>query len=193
MHKKIEIKTLGKWLAHQQTNYKKTNYMKNDIIVKAYKQFLLDYREYFISNDDKWFNTLEEVKQYIDKNNIKPSQTHKKIEIKTLGKWLSQQQTNYNKKTKCMKNDIIVKAYEQFLLDYREYFTSNDDKWYAKFQETKKYIESNKCKPAKDVIDIHNWFNTQTQNYKHKKNIMSTNEKIYNDWTNFKIKYEKYL
>ena len=49
----IEIKQLGKWLQHQQTNYKKTEkIMKDENIRSQWEKFIKDYEKYFKSNEE---------------------------------------------------------------------------------------------------------------------------------------------
>ena len=126
--KNKEIKVLGYWVSHQIKNYqKKTKIMSNNNIRKEWEEFITNekYKEYFISNDDKWFNNLKLVKKYIDENNKRPSERDKNKEIKVLGKWLSKQITNYQKKTYIMSNNNIRKEWEEFITDYQEYFLNN--------------------------------------------------------------------
>ena len=53
-----------------------------------------------ISNTEEWKSKLEQVKQYIDKNKSRPTESAKNKEYKALGKWIGHQQTNYKKKSK---------------------------------------------------------------------------------------------
>jgi hypothetical protein len=66
-----EIKQLGYWLQHQQTNYiKKENIMKNENICSQWEKFIKDYEKYFKSeNNEEKPNELEEI----IKSSIKPS------------------------------------------------------------------------------------------------------------------------
>jgi hypothetical protein len=96
-----EIQKLGRWTSLQQANYKKRNEaMKNDNIYYEWSQFLNEYQEYFLisKNINKWYDNLNKVKKYIDNNNKKPAESDKDEEIQKLGKWISLQQLNYNKK-----------------------------------------------------------------------------------------------
>jgi hypothetical protein len=67
-----------------------------------------------------WYDNLNKVKEYIDKNKKKPTESDKDEEIQKLGKWISLQQLNYNKKT--MKDDNIYSEWSQFMIEYQEYF-----------------------------------------------------------------------
>ena len=123
--KKQEIKKLGKWLSHQQENYKKKRFiMINKEIRKKWKKFIKEYEKYFLSNEETWKNILKEVKKYIDKNNKRPSTIDKNQKIKKIGQWLSHQQNNYKKKNGIMSNKKIRKKWEKFINNpnYEKYF-----------------------------------------------------------------------
>jgi superfamily II DNA/RNA helicase len=112
-----KVKYLGHWLYTQTTNYKNNkDIMKNENIKKLWEEFINDdkYKEYFLSNEEIWKNNLEKVKEYIDKNNKRPSQSNKDNDIKYLGSWLSDQ-----KKKNRMKDENIRKLWEEFINDDR--------------------------------------------------------------------------
>jgi hypothetical protein len=100
--------------------------MKDDMIYKAWTDFINNdmYKEYFLDNKTVWFNSLELVKSYIDINTKRPSKRDKDKNIKQLGYWIHNQQTNYKTKEKIMKDDIIYKTWTDFINDikYKEYF-----------------------------------------------------------------------
>jgi hypothetical protein len=121
------IKSLGDWLSKQQQNYKnKEHNMKNESIRKEWESFVSDekYKKYFVSNEEQWKMTLIDNKKYIDTNEKRPSRYDKDKNIKSMGYWLSNQQKNYKKKTKIMKNESIRKEWESFVSDekYKKYF-----------------------------------------------------------------------
>jgi len=98
--------------------------MSNKEIRKKWEKFIEDYTKYFISNEELWEKTLNDVKKYIDKHNKRPSQYDKKQNIKKLGKWISHQQTNYKNKSFIMNNKEIRNKWKKFTNDakYRKYF-----------------------------------------------------------------------
>ena len=125
--KNKDINTLGKWISHQQTNYKSKEYiMKNSDIYDKWTVFITSekYKQYFISNDEEWQSNLNLIQKYIDENNKTPSTHDKNRDIKTLGKWLSTQQTNYKSKEKIMKNSDIYDKWTEFITSekYKQYF-----------------------------------------------------------------------
>jgi hypothetical protein len=121
--KNNEIKKLGSWLYTQNKNYKNNKeIMKDKNIREMYENFIKEYKEYFISNEELWKNNLNLVKNYIDENKMRPSSESKNIEIKKLGSWLGHQNQNYKNNKEIMKEKNIREIYENFLQDYKEYF-----------------------------------------------------------------------
>ncbi len=125
--KNQELNFLGRWILTQMQNYKKKKQiMTNDKIYKEWTDFVNDdkYKKYFESNELSWLNNLNSVKNYIDEYNKRPSNKDKNQEFKFLGKWISHQITNYNKKTHVMKNEKIHKEFHDFINDdkYKKYF-----------------------------------------------------------------------
>src|SRR3989304_2838749 len=105
--------------------------MSNDTIRKQWEKFTTDdkYKDYFMSNEDSWIKTLNEVKYFIDKNSKRPTQHSKNKEEKTMGTWISHQIKNYKKQKEIMSNEKIRKQWEEFTNDnkYKKYFMSNED------------------------------------------------------------------
>jgi superfamily II DNA or RNA helicase len=173
-----EIKSLGYWLSDQQTNYKKkTCLMKDTSIRLLYEEFLEQYQKYFMSYEETWKDTLEKIKKYIDENDKRPSSTDKNKEIKSLGSWLSDQQKNYKKKTRLMKDASIRILYEEFLEQYQKYTMSSEESWKDNLEKVKKYINENEKIPNKRDKDketkfLGSWLSHQQTNYKRKTYIM---------------------
>ena len=194
--KQKEVNFLGKWITHQIRNYKlKERIMKNQEIYDKWTEFIKSdkYKIYFMSNNDEWYNKLEEVKNYIDKNNNKPSDKDTNKNIRILGKWLSHQQTNYKKKDFIMKNQEIYEKWKEFITSerYKIYFISNEEVWNNNLDDIKKYIDENNRRPSsKNNKIMDSWISHQQLNYKVKDGIMK-NQEIYDKWTNF-ITSEKY-
>ena len=122
-----DIKSLGLWLLNQTTNYKGNKHnMKEESIREKWKEFINDqkYKEYFLSNEDLWKDNLEQVKEYIDQHNKRPSEKDKDKTIKSLGIWLGRQAQNYKGNKHNMNDKNIRKMWEEFINDqkYKEYF-----------------------------------------------------------------------
>ena len=203
-NKDKEIKVLGTWIGTQQNNYEKNEYVMKDVnIRKLWEEFVNDdkYKKYFKSNEEIWKTKLNQVKQYIDENNKRPSTHDKDIEIKTLATWISTQQNNYEKNEQIMKDENIRKLWEEFINDnkYKKYFESNEEIWKIKLNQVKQYIDENNKRPLhcdkdKEIKSLAQWINCQQQNYEKNKNIMK-DESIKKLWEEFvnDNKYKKYF
>jgi hypothetical protein len=123
--KNKEIKSLGYWCSSQQDNYKKClQIMKNKEIYNKWTQFINKYKEYFISNEEIWYDKLDKVIVYIDANKKRPSENDKNNDIKSLGKWVTMQNFSSKKKVYIMKNKEIYDKWINFINDpnYKVYF-----------------------------------------------------------------------
>jgi DNA repair protein RadD len=197
-------KHLGWWISDQQKNYKnKECIMLNKEIYNKWTTIINNskYRQYFISNDDAWLESLNAVKQYIDINNKRPQKRDKDNQTKQLGEWLSTQQKSYKKKDQIKLNEPIYKKYFEFINDskYKQYFESNEDNWNKMFDQVILYIDKNNRIPSRyekniEVKQLGNWLNSQRNNYNKKEHSMK-NKEIYDKWTIFinNSKYIKYF
>jgi superfamily II DNA or RNA helicase len=189
-----EIKSYSKWLSDQIQNYiKYKNIMKNELIRKKWEEFINDdkYKQYFLSNEEFWINTLETLKKYIDDNKKRPSESSKNKKIIQLGQWIQTQRQKYLNKDKIMKNELIRKKWEEFINDdkYKKYFISNEEDWINKLEKIKKYIYDNKIRPSiyddnDEIKSYGTWFSNQTKRYKRKIWIMK-NDNIRKKWEEF--------
>jgi hypothetical protein len=185
-----KIKHLGSWSTQQLMNYRrKEKNMLNEIIYNKWAEFINNqkYKKYFQSAEDDWIESLNQVIQYIDLNNKKPSD-------KQLAVWINNQQSNYKKKIEIMSNEIIYDKWTEFINNqkYKKYFQSNEDNWNEKFNLVVKYIDVNNKKPSDKQLAV--WIIHQQTNYKKKTEIMS-NEIIYDKWIEFinNPQYKKYF
>jgi hypothetical protein len=202
--KNKDIKILSCWISNQTPKYKnRKEIMKNEEIYNIWTEFINDkkYKEYFISNEDNWKLSLQQLKEYIDKNSKRPYVRDKNKTIKTLAYWLYDQIKHYNKNN-FMSNKEISNKWKEFINNplYKTYFLSNEERWYKMFNNLKEFIDKNKYKPIhsnknENIRQLGQWlYDQQKKNYKNKKNIMK-NEEIYNTWTNFinDKKYKEYF
>jgi superfamily II DNA/RNA helicase len=205
--KNKEINILGTWISNQTINYnKKIHSMKNKIIYDKWTDFIKNekYKIYFQSDKDTWNKNFECVKEYINKNDKRPSSENKNEEIKKIGRWITTQMMNYGKKECIMSDDVIYEIWDNFInkSEYNKYFESNEAKWLRMFNATKKYIENNNKRPSsvdknKEIKQLGVWVCSQIINYNNKthnmKNIKNMkNNETYNNWHDF-INDEKYI
>jgi superfamily II DNA/RNA helicase len=198
------IKKMAMWLSTQKKTYKKKScIMTNKNICDEWDKFINNkkYVKYFITNEQLWYNNLEKVKFYMDKNYKRPSSEDKDKIIKAYGMWILDNLKNHKIKYKIMSNAKIYNEWINFINDekYKKYLMTRGCEWYEKLNTVKKYIDVNNIKPSQITKDIHvrilgKWISQQINNYKQKLCAMK-NEKIYDEWTNFinDEKYKKYL
>jgi len=124
--KNKDIKQLEKWISHQKKNYnKKEQIMKEENIRNKWEDFMNTYPHLLMSNDDKWDDTLEIVKMYIETNDKLPSKHDKNKDNKQLIIWISNQKKNYSKQEYIMKEENIRNKWEDFISTYSHLFNSN--------------------------------------------------------------------
>lgn len=165
--------------------------MKNTEIRKLWEEFIEKYKQYFISNEELWINTLKQVKQYININNTCPPQHNKKTH--NLGCWLSTQKKNYIKNQHSMKNIEIRKLWKEFVKEYNEYFISNEEIWMNTLEKIKEYINVNNKLPSKhdkikEIQSLGRWLVQTKIKYKRNQYIMK-NPEIRKLWEEFIKEY----
>ena len=174
-------KMLYTWLNLQRNNNnKKIKIMLNKNIKYLWDNFIKDYNQYFLSNEELWTNNLTELKSFIDLNKRRPN--IKKDSEKMLGKWLANQFANKKAEKSSMLNENIRNSWDNFIKDYKQYFISNEELWTNKLTELKIFIDLNKRRPLeKKMIEkvLTSWLSTQIKNRKTEKQIM-LNEDIRN-------------
>jgi deoxycytidine triphosphate deaminase len=117
------VKQLGVWIGTQKKNYKKQqNIMQDQQIRQQWEAFTTKYQTLFMSNEDIWNNSKNQVENYIQNHNKLPSSTDKDKNIKQLGIWIMTQKKNYNKQQKIMKDLQIREQWEAFTNKYQTFF-----------------------------------------------------------------------
>ena len=189
--KNKDIKQLGSWISNQKTTYsKKECIMKQENIRIKWEDFMNTYSHLFMSNDDKWNDTLENAKSYIETNNKLPSKEDKNKEIKQLGIWILHQKKNYSKKEQIMKQENIRNKWKDFISTYSHLFMSNEEIWNNTLEKIRLYIETNDELPSvkdknKEIKQLGYWISTQKKNYSKKECIMKQE--------NIRIKWEDFI
>jgi hypothetical protein len=190
-------KQLNSWVQHNITNSKKRKkIMKIDAIYLEWNNFINDgrYKKYFdLDNVRDWKHKLEEVKQFIDYNDSRPT----KKTNKNLNKWMEYNITNSKKIKKIMKIDAIYSEWNNFINDarYKKYFLSNEENWKNKLEEVKQFIDTNNARPTeKTNKELYSWLSFQKTNSTKREQIMKS-DIIYLEWNNFinDLRYLKYF
>ena len=194
-----EIQQLGRWINNQERNYKKKEHnMTDDERYNIWSQFMNEYEEYLLNNNELWILKFNQVKDYINKNKKRPSFSDKNKEIKQIAQWISDQEKKYKKKEGIIKDDERYNNWSQFMNDYKEYLLNNNELWILKFNQVKDYINKNKKRPSqndkdKEIKQLAQWISDQQKKYKKKENIMRNNENIYTEWQKFTNEYKEYF
>jgi hypothetical protein len=198
-HSKNEDESfLGSWRGSQNRNYKnRTLSMKSDCRYDVWTNFLEQYNEYCVSNDEIWNANFDKLKEFIDTNKKTPSPVSKNTDEKILGSWLNKQNIYYRNWTYGMKNDCQYDVWTKFIEEYSEYFVSNEDMWNTNFDKLKAFIEENKKTPTtisrdKDEKVLGRWLSTQNKCYKDKTFGMKNDER-YDVWFKFLEQYNEYF
>jgi len=119
--------TLYTWLIRQNNNYKKKiESMSNENNSKLWKKINNKYPTYFRSDNEKWYDNLELINQYIKENNKRPSDESKDKDIKYIGKWLGHQITNYKKKYQIMEEEEVRDVFKKFIYKNKVLFPNFD-------------------------------------------------------------------
>ena len=188
-------KFIGCWIGTQLNNYKNIRFnMKNTKIYISWHKFMEDdkYKKYFMTEKEKWYIKLNEMKIFID--------TNKRLPKNSESLWICTQKTNYKQKIYLMKYENIRKKWEEFINDpnYKEYFISSDDIWIDNLDKTIKYIVKHNKRPSptsknSDVKKLGNWLHNQLVKEKDNIELFVSNENIYNKWIEFKNDYKEYF
>jgi superfamily II DNA or RNA helicase len=204
-------KLMARWFINNTMNHKNKNKgMLSETRYSIWSQFKEEYKEYFIDDEEKWIDTLDKLKTFINENKRKPmpldrhksknsknSKNTEYSEENKLGEWVSGNQKCFNNKTGGMKNISRYNLWNTFLCDYSTYYKKNEDKWIEQFNNLKYFFDTNKKRPNKDGTNLTEkklgqWTTNQIKNYKNKLQKMK-DEDTYNLWTNLMIEYTEYF
>lgn len=109
-------KKLGKWISHQLHTRGKTQQIMMEIEIRdIWDNFIRNHAEYFKSNEEKWYEKLNETKNYITINKKRPSGASKNKDEQILGRWVSQQIQNRVKMQQIMTIDDIRSDWDAFV------------------------------------------------------------------------------
>ena len=194
-NKKIPIST--QWLTQQKIKYKKKEgTIWNDIeCKKLWEEFINDelFKEYFMTEQEKWKDNLQKVKDFIIENNRRPTSVAKCAKEKRLGCWLNQQNMNYKKKEYTIwKEPECKNLWEEFINDelFKEYLMTIEEICKDKLQQVKQFIIENNKRPSEGAKDeeeniIGRWLNHQNMNYKKKEGIFCKEPECKALWEDF--------
>jgi len=192
------VRKLSNWVNSQKQNYKnKTQILNNEYFYKLWDEFIGMNYVLFKSNEEVWYDKLNELKTYIENHNKLPYNSDKEDNIKSLARWVQTQKRNYIKKQKIMEFENIRKEWENILSQYRHLFMTREEFWRYKLKTLSEYIDKNEKLPSiRDIDDnvklLAHFMYTQRQTYKSNTKIMK-DPLIRKHWEDFTNIYSVYI
>jgi superfamily II DNA or RNA helicase len=187
--KNKNVKQLGVWISTNTNRYKKNDkIMKDDLTRNEWEKFIKSHEKYFKSNDQIWFDNLNLVEEYIIKNNKRPSNKDKNIDIKFLGNFITHQKNN----DKIAKNPEMQEKWIEFNNKFQDYFKDNETCWMNTLKLLELYIIENNKLPTKKNDKLGIWLCCQKKNHKNKEDIMK-NENIRKIFEDFIDKHQQFF
>ncbi len=193
--KNNEEKRLGKWLIDYNLKYKTHKcILKKEDARKKWEEFINSNKEYLKSDDEKWNESFEGVKEFIEKHKKRPSRSSTNKQENYLGGWLCNQNKNYKSKKESMKYDIRYNIWTNFLNHYKDYFLSDDESWYRNLELLIEFMNKHKKRPSsssknQEEIFLSQFINRTNRNIH--KNKYDHNQII--KWEEFINSYKEYL
>lgn len=173
---------LGEWCSTQIKRYKKKSAgMKNETRYNLWAEFVEEYKEYFIDNEEKWIDTLDKLKTFIDENKRRPNLSSNNNNEKLMARWFINNTMNYKNKNKGMLSETRYSIWSQFKEEYKEYFIDDEEKWIDTLDKLKTFIDENKRKPI--PLDRHKSKNTEYSEENKLGEWVSGNQKCFNNKT----------
>jgi hypothetical protein len=188
-----EISSLGTWIYAQKQNYKnKTKIMVNENvnenIRKLWEDFVKQYEELFVSNEEIWMMRYNELNEYINIHNKLPPSRDKDFD--SIVQWTRHQKRNYDNRTQIMENETIRKIWKEFTDNNKALFITTDEIWIENKNKIEDYIQKYNKLPSqanndKNISSLASWVSSQKQNYLNKEHIMKNNNDIVKEWECF--------
>ena len=191
-----DIKSSGYWMDRQNYDFKNRNcLMKTKKFYDDWYNFMNNYKEYFKSNKEIWYDMFNKINFYFDKNdfNFAGSDDDQKHRMK---RWIETQQTTYKTKKCAMKTEKFYNEWTKFINKHKEYFKSNEEIWYTMFNKIKYYFDKNdfdftENNNEDEKFKMKRWVQTQQTTYRSREGAMKT-DKLYNEWSEFTAKYDHF-
>lgn len=177
-------KECGHFLKNQLYDFKNTqNIMKLSEIRQLWENFIKEHQKQFVSNNDTWHEKLDELVQFIDKNNRLPTQGSSEISATVnLAKWIVRNNEQVVKNEKAMKDEVTKAEWLEFKKNHSSLFDAKADSWVDKYDSLIEFIKSHNRLPFEnDKKDeeyyLKIWLKTQEKIYNKNKFGTETNKK----------------
>lgn len=169
-HKKIGC--LSGDYDNQHTHVQKEHNVKQSYELVAYMNIKC------LSLEELWEEKLERLNSYVIETGKLPSIHDKDLNIKRMGRWLSNQKQNYAKSQYILKPITIRKKWEEFTNKHSVLFMSKKEKWMKTLGDVEMYILTanktpTKCHKNSSIKKLGLWLSKQRQNYVKSSEIMN--------------------
>jgi superfamily II DNA or RNA helicase len=190
---RITNNSLHNWVSDQLKIYNAKKGWTNDNPMRCilWEEFIEEYGEYFKPLDKKWDDMFEELKQFLIKNERRPSQIEEPE--KKLGCLFNQQHIAYTNKKRSFTNKKRCEQWEKFINDYGKYLKIVNNEWFNNLQLLKQFLDKYKKKPEQRKEKIGKWLQHQTGNYKTKSDGFKDNPERCKQWEDFLEEYKEYF
>ena len=197
MPKKDTNQTLHSWFYTQKTNYKNQNKRMSDF-KKRYEwdKFINDYKKYFNTFDDEWYQNYEKLECIIKYTKLLPNVKNNNF----IYNWYHTQNKQYSSITHSMKDKKKYNLWKNFLEKNKNIIQSKSkikEQWLINFEKLKEFIDSEKKRPTQQSKksterSLGIWLSRNIQQYKNKtKGMKDTNR--YSQWSQFLEEYKQYF
>lgn len=186
--KNNDEKELGAWISRQKINFKNNDKIfSHENIAKNWTDFNNEFKKHLFTNEEKWYDKFDELQNYIKETSELP--VHKRNTLDSLGLWVQTQNKNHKLQKQIMSNPIFYELWQNFLLENKELFMTNEEIWLKDLEKVKSFMDKYKMRPKKNSSDkeekrLGNWLVHQTQNYKKMQNSMK-DDSVKNEFENF--------
>ena len=204
-------KTTGAFLKNQLYDIKNNqNIMKLPEIQQLWKDFVSENKSLFVLPNEIWSKKLEELQNFIFKNNRLPTQASTEDhEIVLLAKWIIRNNDEYVKNEKAMKDQKIRDEWIEFKNKYINLFNEKSNIWNDKLNLVISFIEKNgrlpyENKSKKEEYELRIWLKTQEKIYNKNKfendidkkvnfeKVLFTYGNLFSKISNFDLWMDKY-
>jgi superfamily II DNA or RNA helicase len=191
-----DIEKMALWICRQKKKYTNcSQIMKDENIRKVWECFVDENEDLLKSEQERWNEKLDIIKEYIKTFNKLPPITNNDENVKKLGKWISHQKENYIKNKNNMTDNSIREKWEQFVNENYELFKSNEEVWKIRYDALIQFVEQYDKLPLRTANEptektLGNWVANQKKYYKTNTGLMKDCSLIRKEWNKLIIKYD---
>lgn len=135
---------------------------------------------------DIWKGKCKKLIDFYSSKKRMPIERTGDIEEKKIVKWMYWQQMNFNNRRQIMKDEEIYELWRILRIKYN--LLSKPELWMQMYERLVNFKTKEQDSEYTEEY-FRNWIQVQQRNFKNKEQIVGTNEKIYNIWKEFRIRY----